>query len=195
MILIPSTMLLKQIIIAVLAGLLAHNAIFIRGEWHLRIPQIAVTHAFLWFCASVLVYSSDGDDVSLGLAVSKASFLSTLYLAGLFGSMIVYRLFFHRLAGFKGPRLAAVSKFWHVYKVRSSTNHVLMTRLYKKYGSIIRTGRLSAVIVRTPSAGAKMASLYLYPYSSNHIVSKVRTKLLSFSRTRSSYWTVGIIPL
>lgn len=130
----------QQVILSVFAGIFSHNAIFIRGEWHLQIPRILLAHSFLWICTSCAIqYSSD---TTFGQSLQKATFLFVLYTTALFTSMTVYRLFFHRLSRFPGPKLAAVTKLWHVYQVRHSTNHLLMTRLYKEYGTIVRTGKL-----------------------------------------------------
>ncbi|KAJ5291528.1 cytochrome P450 [Penicillium angulare] len=57
-------------------------------------------------------------------------------------SIIIYRLFFHRLRHFPGPRLGAASKLWSVYKCRDSRNHLFLDELNKKYGTFVRTGQL-----------------------------------------------------
>ncbi|KAF2199990.1 cytochrome P450 monooxygenase-like protein [Delitschia confertaspora ATCC 74209] len=62
------------------------------------------------------------------------------YLTSLFASMIIYRLCFHPLKNFPGPKLAAVTKFWHVYRSRNSTNYLVMEEIHKQYGNLVRTG-------------------------------------------------------
>lgn len=118
--------------------MLAHLGIFIRGEWHLRAPNIVATHAsaliigpFLWaFYASLPVSSCF-------LAFST---LFLIYIIGLFGSISVYRLFFHRLRHFPGPRLAGLTKLWHAYQCRDSRNYLVLDNLHNKYGTFVRTG-------------------------------------------------------
>ena len=39
------------------------------------------------------------------------------YAGCLAGSVLLYRVLFHRLRGFPGPKLAAISKLWHVYEL------------------------------------------------------------------------------
>ncbi|OQE89490.1 hypothetical protein PENNAL_c0014G05119 [Penicillium nalgiovense] len=53
---------------------------------------------------------------------------------------MVYRLIFHRLKYFPGPKLAAVSKLWHVWKCRDSRGHLVLEAWHEKYGEFVRTG-------------------------------------------------------
>ncbi|KAI1370297.1 cytochrome P450 [Hypoxylon crocopeplum] len=137
-----------HIIAAVLAGLFAHNAIFIRGEWHMRILQILVGHCLLSSLILYLVYRSD-DAASFDEAFQVVAVMEAVYLWALFGSMAVYRLFFHRLSHFPGPKFAAVTKLWHIWKIRKSTNHLFLQELHKKYGNIVRTGPNELTLVGT----------------------------------------------
>ncbi|ORX94170.1 cytochrome P450 [Clohesyomyces aquaticus] len=115
--------------IAVGVGILAHQGVFIRGEWHLRGPYVVLLHLTVLF-------------VSVGLTgnLQTPLYHGALYLFGLFGSMVIYRIFFHRLRKFPGPTGAAVSKLWHVWKCRNSQNHLVLESLYKTYGQFVRTG-------------------------------------------------------
>lgn len=128
-----------HIIAALLAGLFAHNAIFIRGEWHMRILQILAGHCLLSLLTVYLVYRDDAA-ASFGEASQVVAVMAAVYLGALFGSMTVYRLFFHRLSRFPGPKVAAVTKLWHIWKIRKSTNYLFLQKLHRKYGNIIRTG-------------------------------------------------------
>lgn len=87
-----------SMIYAALTGLTAHLCIFIHGEWHLRAPSVLIIHVLMAVALSAVT--------SLGYcAAIFASYLTTL-----FSSMIIYRLFFHRLRQFNGPRLFAATK-------------------------------------------------------------------------------------
>lgn len=67
------------------------------------------------------------------------------YLFGLFASIIEYRTSsFHRLHSFPGPKLAAISKLWHVWQCRDSRNHELMDSLHEEYGDFVRLGMIKA---------------------------------------------------
>jgi len=119
-------------------GVLVHLGLFIRGEWHLQASSIFGSHLalliVLWLGRSLSdptqLYTIQWDILSLSL----------MYLLGLLGSISIYRLFFHRLRSFPGPRLAALTKLWHAYQCRDSRNHRVLDSLYPKYGTFVRTG-------------------------------------------------------
>lgn len=127
-------------------GIVTHRLYFIRGEHHLQAP----TYLKLWMLSSAALISTIfvAEVHELGANASQAALdtfrtfglLGLFYFGPLFTSIVVYRLFEHRLRHFKGPRLAAVSKFWHLWKVLFTSNNDLLDQLYHKYGKIIRTG-------------------------------------------------------
>jgi hypothetical protein len=115
-------------------GVMIHLGLFIRGEWHNQAPHIIIAHTLV---LTLLSGKSMVSGVSIWYGVALP-FL--MYLCGLFGSMAVYRLFFHRLRSFPGPRMAALTKLWHVWHCRNSQNHLLLESCYQKYGNFVRTG-------------------------------------------------------
>jgi hypothetical protein len=125
-------------LIAVGVGVLVHNCLFRQGEWHMNGAKILLTHGIIFLGASLSAYWTPGSVQLLGFAQLLRS--SGFYSLGLFGSIVVYRLFFHRLRNFPGPRLARITKLWHVYHVRDSTNHELLKKLHEKYGDVVRMG-------------------------------------------------------
>ncbi|KAJ5171192.1 uncharacterized protein N7500_003975 [Penicillium coprophilum] len=123
--------------IAIIAGLLAHRLVFIHGEWHLKGPKVVVLH----FLFGGLLYANH----LVGNGSTQASLVETIYLAAfylssLFTSIAGYRLVFHRLKHFPGPKLAALTKLWHVWKCRDSRGHLVLQAWYEKYGEFVRTG-------------------------------------------------------
>lgn len=109
-----------------LMGVALHHGLFIHGEWHVQAPQILMIHlvSFLYLIVNV----------------PTSWQIISGYLLGLFSSILSYRLFFHRLNGFPGPRWASVSKIWHLWKTRRSQNHFFMAKLHAQYGDFVRTG-------------------------------------------------------
>ncbi|VUC25797.1 unnamed protein product [Clonostachys rosea] len=130
---ILATPVLPQVIAPLLLGVTLHVGLFVRGEWGLYAASVSSAHAvvFALLIARQLVYAPALWYVSV---VPIAS-----YLSGLLASIVVYRLFFHRLRSFPGPRLAAVTKLWHMWKCRHSQNHLVLDSL-RHYGPFVRTG-------------------------------------------------------
>ncbi|GAP88817.1 putative cytochrome P450 [Rosellinia necatrix] len=124
-------------VLAIAAGIAVHHGIFRHGEWHLHGPHIIAGHLTL---GGVVLYYLSLFDGTLTHALGRLAVLAVAYFGGLFSSMTIYRLYFHRLSSFHGPRLAAVTKLWHVWHVRDSTNFLFQQKINKKYGSIVRTG-------------------------------------------------------
>ncbi|KAK9422223.1 putative Tryprostatin B 6-hydroxylase [Seiridium unicorne] len=119
---------------AALFGVVVHLGVFITGEWHLRVAGVVTIHSL------VLVLMTFWSSEPIPKALLFIFILFSSYLLGLFGSITVYRLFFHRLRRFPGPRLAALTKLWHVYQCRDSRNHMVLDALHKQYGTFVRTG-------------------------------------------------------
>lgn len=139
-----SNSLSMEVLAAALLGLFSHIAIFIRGEWHMRTPFLAATYSLL---AVGLCYAEFTILDDWNVAIKATRLLIASYFVGLFGSIIIYRRYFHRLRHFPGPSGAAITKFWHVWKCFEGNNHLVVDDLYKQYGPIIRTGPEELTIV------------------------------------------------
>jgi Na+(H+)/acetate symporter ActP len=125
------TALYHRFFIPTMVGIGMHLAFFIRGEWHLQAPLLLVSH-LACFC------------ILLGTMKHAAFWSITGYVLGLFSSILIYRVFFHRLRHFPGPLGARASKLWHVWKLQTGhQNHFLLPELHKRYGDFIRTGQFA----------------------------------------------------
>jgi hypothetical protein len=77
-----------------------------------------------------------------------SSLAMTLYIAasfhvGLFSSMVIYRLFFHRLRKFPGPFGAKITRFYPVYLSAKKQQYILdLQGFHRKYGDVVRTGKI-----------------------------------------------------
>ncbi|KAK0646745.1 cytochrome P450 [Cercophora newfieldiana] len=133
----------------VAAGIATHLLYFIRGDrnrfaykWINRIlTGVAVLGAAVLYLTRFNVVES----------VAATAAFTASYFTGLYASISVYRLFFHRLHRFPGPFWARLSNFYHAYIIRRSDNHLVMQRLHEKYGPIVRTGP-SNLSVNDPAA-------------------------------------------
>ena len=135
-------MLWLFLIDAAAAGVVAHHALFIRGEWHLEGPKVILGHIIVsslaWWCFL------RQESATLPENIRLCSLVFGSYLISLFSSIIVYRLFFHPLRHFPGPKLAAASKLWHVFKCRHRKNFRVLEDARRQYGQFVRTGELSS---------------------------------------------------
>ncbi|KAK0672541.1 putative cytochrome P450 E-class, group I [Cercophora samala] len=136
---LPSTTLYPG---AALLGTTSHLAIFIRGEWHMQSPVLFWIYAFLTATIFAIINLKQGDH-----PFQTTFFITTSYSLGLFTSISIYRLYFHRLRSFPGPKLAALTKFWHVWQCRRGKNHLVIERLQAQYGNVIRTGPEELTII------------------------------------------------
>ncbi|CAG9953639.1 unnamed protein product [Clonostachys rosea f. rosea IK726] len=128
-----ATPVLPQVIAPLILGVTLHLGLFIRGEWNLYAASVASGHALVF--ALVLARQ-----LLIAPALWYVSAIPiAAYLFGLLGSISVYRLFFHRLRSFPGPRLSAVTKLWHMWKCRTAKNHLVLDS-WRHYGPFVRTG-------------------------------------------------------
>ncbi|KAJ5622751.1 cytochrome P450 [Penicillium lividum] len=124
--------------LAILSGVLAHWAVFIHSEWHLKIMKLGLTHLAIY--AALYVIRIGREEYNLhNEATPSPTILMLLYFSSLFTSIGIYRYYFHQLRAFPGPRLAAISKLWHVWKCRTSRGHLVLHD-WQKYGTFVRTG-------------------------------------------------------
>jgi hypothetical protein len=130
--------LLGDGIVASAFGILVHYGLFIKGEWHLQAPTILACHVLIF--PTILSLEVLGGGKEIHQACLRSFVISTMYIASLLLSIATYRIFFHRLGNFSGPRLAALSKLWHVWKCRNSRGHLVLDDWHKKYGTFVRTG-------------------------------------------------------
>ena len=128
-----------KLCIAAAAGILSHNLIFIRNEHHIQAPRLF--RLFLLLC--LLLFLGEARIWALnnsGQAARATALIVLSYLASLFTSVALYRIFFHRLRHFPGPIGARVTKFWHVGKLFRQPNFKLLDDLHQQYGDFVRTG-------------------------------------------------------
>lgn len=127
--------------VGALSGIIAHNAVYIRGEWHVQAPQITIQLFALYAGCPVLAQTLK--DTAIAGFLQGIIFWSYGYLPGLIASILLYRIFFHPLtrAGFKGPWYARCTKIWHMWAAKGSKNHLVLNDIHKKYGSFVRTGK------------------------------------------------------
>ncbi|KAL1850331.1 hypothetical protein Plec18167_007432 [Paecilomyces lecythidis] len=135
--------------LALIAGMTSHLGFFIRGEHHTRTITIIKSYAALDVLIAGLLLKTNGGDIKK--AALEAAIVTGSYLLGLFGSMTIFRAFFHPLRQFHGPLLARVTNLYHSSLLGNSDNYRVIYNLHKKYGPIVRTGP-SNLSINVPEA-------------------------------------------
>ncbi|KAL6898691.1 cytochrome P450 [Trichoderma evansii] len=117
-------------------GVLSHLVYFIHGHRAMEAPRIIgfyiVALCLLWARCIHLQGAVHG--------ASNAGIISAAYFLGLFTSILVYRIFFHRTRRFPGPFAASITKLYGPYKALDGKPHLHWSRLFDKYGDFIRIG-------------------------------------------------------
>ncbi|KAL4878233.1 cytochrome P450 [Aspergillus karnatakaensis] len=130
--------LLSTYIGAALAGIFSHVAYFKRGEHHLYGPLYI--KIFLVTITAGTVALSFAQRTAWTASLSTVSSLVSAYLLGLYGSLLVYRIFLHPLCNFPGPFGARISTGWIATQVKKNNHHIVVRELHRKYGPIVRVG-------------------------------------------------------
>ena len=122
---------------AVTTGILSHICYFNRGEHHfhgVRYIQIFVAT----FATTVIALFQLGEPIDSALA--HVAPLVFYYLAGLFTSLLIYRLFLHPLNKFPGPLGARFSNLWFSSQLKDSDGFRKIQKLHEHYGDFVRIG-------------------------------------------------------
>ncbi|KAI0105972.1 hypothetical protein F4814DRAFT_455611 [Daldinia grandis] len=137
-------------------GILSHRLYFIRGEHHLQTLLYLRLWCFVNTSLVIVAYLSGNTVCTNGRGESNRPallapllLLNCTFFTGLYGSIITYRVFEHPLRQFNGPRLAPVSKFWHLYNVFKRPNHIFLHNLHQKYGEFVRTGPQEITVINS----------------------------------------------
>ncbi|PGH15930.1 hypothetical protein AJ79_02097 [Helicocarpus griseus UAMH5409] len=125
-------------ILASAAGITTHLSFFIYGEHHRYGTAIIKTYLFLFFLlGAAILYLTQ---YAVAKTIANTFLISSAYFAGLYGSILAYRVLFHPLREFPGPFLFRISSIYHSFLLKNSDNYLLMYKLHEKYGPICRTG-------------------------------------------------------
>lgn len=120
-------------LIGSLTGFLSHRLYFGRGNPHKKDQSARRIIDVLFTCHLLLTsYFVKTDGCSGGLKLS-AAFAFFFYL-GLFGTLVVYRLWFHPLRKFPGPFWGKVTGFYGLYLARNARYVWETEKLMEEYG-------------------------------------------------------------
>ena len=120
-------------------GILSHWAYFINIDVIDSSPTIALL--FLTIPAVLTVLLNIAFSYSYLGAAFTATVWSASFIGGVFGSMVVYRLFFHRLRKYPGPAAARVTQWYHFTKIFKKMSHFReVDKMHSEYGEYVRMG-------------------------------------------------------
>lgn len=125
----------SQNVLAVVAGLSAH-AIMARFELWPRSLALLGTIGL----ASGITFLHRSRDMAIRSAIGMSVHFTLILLATLFTSMVIYRIFFHRLSSVPGPLGLKISKWRTVPTDLNGNRAHYIQGLHKKYGDVVRTG-------------------------------------------------------
>lgn len=127
-------------ILASISGIATHVLFYRHGEWDIKAPQLVISYLVLLLVAIVLermeLYGPDA-----GVPHHWAVKVVGHHVLGIYGSMLFYRAFLHRLSQFPGPVLARLSNFYvSALSARKLHLYEEVEKLHKQYGDYVRLG-------------------------------------------------------
>jgi hypothetical protein len=121
---------------SIVSGFALHLLILRHGEWDQSAPVIVS-----WYLAIVVVGLVLPSVTQLHLGAGPVFQFLTCHLAGLFSSIIIYRVFFHRLRKFPGPTIAGITAFYASYlSAKKFHKFKEIEILHQQYGDYVRVG-------------------------------------------------------
>ncbi|TVY15568.1 Tryprostatin B 6-hydroxylase [Lachnellula arida] len=138
--------------IAATFGVAIHLGYLNRGEHHLY-GTLYVQIFLINFATAVLItVFVIGEEI--GQAFTDITSITACYLGGLFGSLIIYRGFFHPLNKFPGPFGARISNFWFSAQLKNGDSYKKLEKLHGKYGDFLRIGSSDLSIIHPKAVHA-----------------------------------------
>lgn len=121
---------------SIVSGVALHLLVLRHGEWDQSAPVIVS-----WYLAIVAVGSVLPGVTQLHVGAGPLFQFLTCHLAGLFSSIVIYRVFFHRLRKFPGPILAGITAFYATYlSAKKFHKFKEIENLHEQYGDYVRVG-------------------------------------------------------
>lgn len=121
-----------------IAGISSHLFYFNQGEHHMYGARYIQLFSTLYISAIITAFALLRD--SFSHAVIRISSLAFPYLAGIYTSLLVYRLFFGPLRAFPGPLGARISNFWFSFQLANHHAYEKVAKLHRQHGDYIRIG-------------------------------------------------------
>ena len=117
--------------------------------FHLSIRTVEIDYR-IWrligiytvFLTSLTILYNNVCTFTILCALKRTFLVSTSFNVGLTLSILVYRLFFHRLRDFPGPLGAKMSRIYaSVLSSKKLQYHLELEKMHKEHGDVVRTGK------------------------------------------------------
>jgi hypothetical protein len=122
---------------SIATGVALHHLLFKYGEWDNSAPAVFGSYAAVFAVLNVMKSTGPVTEFQ----DSDIYYLLACHILGLFSSIIVYRIYFHRLRKFPGPALAGVTSWYaNVLSAKKLHNFEVVDKLHRQYGDYVRVG-------------------------------------------------------
>lgn len=119
-------------------GIASHLFYFHVGEHHML--GVIYIQLFILACVVSTLCLINFTETATAAAIAKVFELAGFWLAGVYGSLVTYRLFFHPLNKFPGPWQARLSDLWLASKMGRMQGYHIIHNMHKQYGEFVRVG-------------------------------------------------------
>ncbi|KAH8705884.1 putative benzoate 4-monooxygenase cytochrome P450 [Talaromyces proteolyticus] len=120
---------------SLVSGVALHLFALRHGEWDQSAPTIVA-----WYLV-ITALGAGTNLIQILVGTASISRLLGWHLLGLFGSIVIYRAFFHRLRKFPGPFVAGVTAFYASYlSAKKFHKFEEVGKLHRQYGDYVRLG-------------------------------------------------------
>lgn len=125
--------------ISALLGVAAHAGYFSRYEVHNHVYRILTTWILTTLSLAVMLITQA--HMGILAAIGTSLWLAISFVAGLFTSIAIYRLFLNPLNRFPGPLAARLTDFYMASITGKKLNqHQVLHDLHQRHGKIVRRG-------------------------------------------------------
>ncbi|OGM48310.1 putative cytochrome P450 oxidoreductase [Aspergillus bombycis] len=127
-------------LIATLSGVSLHTFIYRFGEWDTTSVLLVQIYTFIFVGGNLALYLDLLTSTGLGLSPVAFSSLCGYHVLGVYTSMLVYRLLFHRLRRFPGPFFGRLTNFYATTLSMNLQKPREVQKVHREYGDYVRLG-------------------------------------------------------
>ncbi|KAL4801865.1 cytochrome P450 [Aspergillus unguis] len=164
-------------------GVLSHVSLF------RTLPVDDYMYSLLGFYAATIVAITAASfyltTFSILQTLLRVGSIASAFNLGLFVSIAIYRLFFHRLRRFPGPWLSKLTRFYDTYLAGKNVQyHEEVAKMHAKYGDFFRTGPREICIVRKSAVPLLLSAQSTCKKSTFYAQTEIEPKNCNVHQTR-----------